>query len=217
MNEAQGNRNLPKPYVQEFYNVLDYHNTSQPGNAISRILGSVTTAMNKRHRLPRFLLVIIDKDVIEDINIFQSDAVAALRDSINWLTRQIHIAIKRKRLELMERKPGTIYGQDPSIIYVRMIRRIDLNLRRNSVKDEQFALCAKFNDALNNAVARLNQHIMTIASCNTSSHFTHLGELSTKGKDFFWWEIDDLLEKFNRKDIKLLPNPPTGKSGYRRS
>ena len=107
----------------------------------------------------------------------------------------------------MEKKPGSIYGNNPTVIYVRMIRCIDLNLQRGSRKDEIFAMRAKFNDALNQVVARANQRIMMINSCNSSSHFTHLGELSDKGKQDLWLELDYLLEKYDCKDIKLLPNP----------
>ena len=116
-------------------------------------------------------------------------------------------AIRCKRASLMEKKPGSIYGSDPTVIYVCMIRRIDLNLKQGSRKHEVFVMRARFNDALNQAVARDNQTIMTINSCNTSSHFSHLGDLSDKGKEDLWLEIDYLLEKYDRKEIKLLPNP----------
>ena len=74
-----------------------------------------------------------------------------------------------------------------------------ISLRKNSRKDEVFSLIAKFNDALNSMVARANQHILTVNSCHTGSHFTHLGELSERGKQDFWSEIDHLLERFDRK------------------
>ena len=163
--------------------------------------------MNQEHHLPQFMLILIDKDIIEDIDVFALDAVQAIRGEVDWLVHQISILIKRKRASLLEKRPGAVYGNDPTVIYICMIRRIDLTLRRGSKKDEVFALWAKFNDALNNAVARADQRIMTINSCNSTAHFTHLGELSDKGKEVLWSEIDHLLEKFDRNDIKLLPNP----------
>ena len=49
-----------------------------------------------------------------------------------------------------------------------------------------YALCAKFNDALNNAAVRSDQHILTVNACATSAHFDHFGNLSPKGKRAFW-------------------------------
>ena len=68
-------------------------------------------------------------------------------------------------------------------------------------------LRAKFNDALNDAIAKVDQYIMTINSCNTYDHFDRQGNLTSKGKTCFWWEVDDLIERFKMDKVKLLPNP----------
>ena len=65
----------------------------------------------------------------------------------------------------------------------------------------------KFNDALNTAVAKIDQYIMTINSCNTQYHFDCWGNLSQKGKNALWMEIDDLIERFDSDAVKLLPTP----------
>ena len=70
-----------------------------------------------------------------------------------------------------------------------------------------FTLRAKFNDALNDVAARHENCILTINSCNTPEHFTKEGKLSEKGRSAFWHEIDDLFERFDLHDVKLLPNP----------
>ena len=209
INEAKENRQLPRLYIQEFYNIHHFTDMKDIKNpAAGRIYNSFVDVLNKRPRLPRFIIIIIDETfIIEDINVFEDDSITSLREEIHWLTKKVHLAIRRKRLNILEKKPGAIYGADPTVIYVRMIHRIDVNLRRGSKKDEEMALRAKCNDALNDCVARLDQNILTINSCNTGSHFTNLGELSSKGKDAFWLELDNLLERFDRKDVKLLPHP----------
>ena len=68
-------------------------------------------------------------------------------------------------------------------------------------------LCAKFNDALNDAVAKVDQYILTINSCSQYKHFDKKGNLSLKGKHDFWWELDDLIDRFEANRVKLLPNP----------
>ena len=47
---------------------------------------------------------------------------------------------------------------------------------------------------LNEVAARLEHHIMNIKSCTTFDHFDRQGNLSQKGKEEFWYEVDDLLE-----------------------
>ena len=49
--------------------------------------------------------------------------------------------------------------------------------------------------------------MMTISSCNTIDHFNKWGNLLMKGKYAFWYEMDELLERFDKDDIKLLPAP----------
>ena len=148
----------------------------------------------------------MDKDLIRDIDVFVQDSVNCLRETTEWITRQINILVHRKRLELIERKPGSIYCEDPIIIYVKMVRWADLYFKRGSTLDEIFAHRAKFNDALNDCAGRLNHRILTINSCNMKNHFTHKGDLSVTGKEVFWAEMDDLLERFDANKVKLLPN-----------
>ena len=121
MNESLENRHLPRTYIQEYYNVRDFAKTGELGNSISRIRNVVIEAINDNDRLPCFLLVFIDKDIIRDTNVFASDAVKCVRDVTDWITRQINILIRCKRLELIEHKPGAIYCKDPVIIYVKML------------------------------------------------------------------------------------------------
>ena len=49
--------------------------------------------------------------------------------------------------------------------------------------------------------------MLTVNSCNTYDHYDRLGNLSPRGKEDFWYEIDNLLERFIRNKVKLLPAP----------
>ena len=53
----------------------------------------------------------------------------------------------------------------------------------------------------------MNHHILTIEGCKDVTHFDLFGKLSNRGKLAYWKEMDELLEKFDRKKIQLLPNP----------
>ena len=64
---------------------------------------------------------------------------------------------------------------------------------------------AKFNDVVGELAAKFNFNVLNVMGCNTNSHFNGWGNLSPKGKVEFWLEIDELLEKFDKKQIKLQP------------
>ena len=63
----------------------------------------------------------------------------------------------------------------------------------------------KYNDILNEAVARYNNNIMNVTSCNLPEHYNSQGRLTDKGKLAFWQEFDHLMERFDRNQIQLLP------------
>ena len=63
----------------------------------------------------------------------------------------------------------------------------------------------KFNDILNEEANRHDSKVMFIKSCDKPEHFDHYGNLTGKGKITFWFELDDLLNRFNANKVKLLP------------
>ena len=212
LNEAAQNKKIIKPYLQEFYNIKHFTQSDPNDMVCTRVFNALVDATNERKKLPRFLIVMIDQDIINSIDVFDEDAVFMIRDQVLWLARQINIFIRRKRVEITEKCPGAVYGSDPTIIFIRMINRSDhIRFKKNSRKEALFALRAKFNDVLNEAAAQIDQRILTINSCNTRSHFDHRGNLSDKGKSSLWTEIDDLMYRFDKNGIKLLPCPINNK------
>ena len=92
------------------------------------------------------------------------------------------------------------------MIFIRMLCRVEHQHQGGRV-DKVMSLRAKFNDALNDAVAGIEQRMMTITSCNTLAHFDRWGKLLEKGKHTYLREMDELIERFDLNKIKLLPNP----------
>ena len=64
------------------------------------------------------MVIMIDKDIIADVNVFDEEAINMIRDDTKWLVRQANIAVRRQRLQLLEKHPRAIYGSDPTIIFV---------------------------------------------------------------------------------------------------
>ena len=150
-----------------------------------------------------------------NIDVFQPDTVKLMSDIINWIIRQASILIRRRRSELLEKKPGVVYMNDPTMTFLHMIHCVD-RYTQSSKLDYIYGHCAKFNDQLNEAVGRIDQRMLTINSCNTSDHFDRWGNLSQRGKMALWYEVDDLLERFDEGKIKLLPAPSNKKKSHER-
>ena len=66
-------------------------------------------------------------------------------------------------------------------------------------------LCFKFNCILHEALELQQDEVLSIKSCTSLRHFDGMGNLSSSGMIAFWHEVDDLLERFDRGKVKLLP------------
>ena len=190
LNEVNLNKHLAQPYLNDFYNVLPFSRDTPDVQVVTRVVNSMIEVINRTKRLPRFLIVMLDKDLISEIDIFSKYAIKTLKENVNWLAKQIGIYLRRKRIDILTKKPGATFVEDSTVIFIRMMRRPDLNLRRGSTKDEIFALRAKFNDTLNEAAARNGFHILTVTACNSYAHYNCIGDLSPIGKTELWQEID---------------------------
>ena len=118
-------------------------------------------------------------------------------------------------MDLLEKCPGAISGCLTKIIFVRMLRHIGkISDFPSAINDMR----PKFNDSLNNSVAKINEHMLTIINCNQYEHFTYKGTLSGAGKLAYFDEVDDLICCFDLNKIKLLPTPihgaPRAKNNY---
>ena len=177
---------------------------------MARIFNALTEAVNdKKATLPNYLIVIIDKDIIEDIeDVHACDATSILAETTDWVVHQISMVVHHKWVDLLEKKPGSLSGLSTSIIFTRMLCRVG-SYHPDSCLAATLALKNRFNDVLNDATAKINQYILTINSCNAYEHYNKHGMLSLHGKSAFWFELDDLLERFDSIRVKLLPNQTT--------
>ena len=206
--QALKDKNFIRPYIIEYYNVLRFYKPTEGGNAdsaMARVVNSLINALNRRDRLPRYLVMAYDMDLFNDVDLYCDETIELIYSAVEWVVRKISMEVRRKTAELLVKKPGAVFTGDPIIIHVRMIRRIDYYGK--CTEQDIFALRLKFNDALNEQAAQHEHRIMTINSCNKPEHFDDKGRLSEKGRNAFWFEINDLLERFDKNEVKLLPNP----------
>ena len=211
-DQAAANNKTP-PYLYEYYNVEGFWVLPTTGihRSIAHILNSFIEALNMGRWLPRFLIVIIDKDIIEDVDMYDYGATKELYENVKWLIRQIDILIQRKKAEILNVRPGALYSTDPKLILVTMIHR-PLQFPTGSQMGKVVTLRAKFNNSLNEVAAEYDYSILSIDSCDSECHFDLLRKLNHLGQYTFWKQLNYLLQLFNKKKIYLLPIQRRGSS-----
>ena len=200
------------PYMEDYYNVKEFYKPVLAGEkyTMGRIINKLIEAINNRKRLPKTLIVVTDKDLVTDVindETVKEDMIQhVLADNVRYLVRHIDTILKRKKLDFMNKKPGSVNGFVTTIIYVRMLRRIGSYGPTSKITK----ICeyrANYNNFLNDAVAKVRQRILTINACRAYKHFDRQGNLSSIGKEEFWMELDDLIDRFDVGKVKLRPNP----------
>ena len=81
------------PYIYEYYNVFGYYTmwTSGVKRSISRILNSLVTGLNTHERVPHLIVVMIDKDIVEDVGIFDHQADDILAENIEGCSNNLKL------------------------------------------------------------------------------------------------------------------------------
>ena len=187
------------PYLFEFYNVHHFEKLAAENgihSAMAHMLNALMEAANTCKRLPRFLVIMMDTDLLADFELHHDSRVDKdFTWVLTWFTKQVQILIKRKRLALTEKKPGVVFGEHPVVIYVKTLRR-PIYYPPSSKIGKICSVRARFNEALNDAVAQIGHHIMNITNCSELEHFDASGRLSKTGKSSLlaavWsssWEI----------------------------
>ena len=151
---------------------------------MARMLNALGDAMQERPRLPRFLVIIVDKDIMGDFDMFDEENFNPKKDFLKvltWFSKQVNLEIKRKRLDISEKKPGAVYGEHPTVIYVKTIRRPTYYPPSSKIG----RICAnrlRFNEAMNVVTRNNEQLIMNVNNCNQESDFNNLGNPTQGGK-----------------------------------
>ena len=60
------------PYLYEYYNMFGYYSAGSSGrkHVIGRMINALLVGLNTHNWLPRYVIVVFDKDLIDDVNIF---------------------------------------------------------------------------------------------------------------------------------------------------
>ena len=202
------------PYIYQFFNVFGfYQNNFSALRGMVRLLNTCIQALNTRPRLPKYLILVPNCDLISSMTFFGFSALTVFIRCLTWLVKQIDTAVNRHKMSLFDKKPGALSLESPKLIWIKMLKR---PYNAPQTLDETIALRNRFNNALEEVLAnnvKFQHYIMSIKV--NSADFYKSGELTDAGQKDFWIEMDTCLKRFDRDEINLKPrnlNPNTGTS-----
>ena len=201
------------PYLYQFFNVYGfYQNKASVIQGLARLLNSCIQGLNARPRLPKYLVFIPDRDLIDSIGYYGYGVTDVYVSCMFWLISQIDKCVKCRRAGLFDRKPGALSLDSPKVIWIKMLKR-PYNGRQQF--DQVMALRNRFNNALEEALAQYTKSQHYILSIKVDEDdFYRNGELTEEGKRDFWREVDSCLKRFDREEINLKPRAASSKPDY---
>ena len=175
------------------------------------------TAFNKREKLPRYIIILLDKDILDAMAPIDKDETIdnALEKCLMYMARQCDRLIAARKEQLLKKRLGAV-NFEPRIIWIKMILRpaITSDYHPDNNRHQVQQALDIFNETLDHLADKFNHYILEITELEYLQHFDNLGNLNYKGKITFWKDLDKQIKEFEKKEISLrpprrrLPKPP---------
>ena len=189
--------NLPTPFLYSAYNIMAWYKSSLPQQPhIAHMLNAFLEAMNASPKLPKYIIIIPDSDIIKGTRHLDFGVVCMLEEQVKWLMAQIFKYILRRCDDLQNKRPGALPNSEyPRIFWVLMMKRP----WASNIHDKKVM---GLRSRTNNIVARLasSEHSLETWSVDVGEGlqmFNHAGELTSQGQREFWKEINSCLKAFD--------------------
>ena len=111
--------------MYEFFNIFCFYPTRRPLNPLVGIVNALMELMTHSHKLLRFLIIVADKAIIDAANYYEFSINNLLQRLIAWLHNQAIRALRSRKDNLLEKKPGALTWETPQvrIVWVKMFNR----------------------------------------------------------------------------------------------
>ena len=191
------------PFLFEYYNVQAFF---KPGNnhltpVLAHLVNSVVEGLNKNLKMPRYIIIIPDKDLLEGAAFDDYRINELLDDILNYLSNDIISNLETRKEDIRGKRIGGLTTTaEPRLIWVKMLVRPFIKDAKKCV----FPHTRHFNDALENMVSKKRySHILTVELQKDSANFDLSGELTTDGKIKFWTDINKQIKALDKDEIDL--------------
>ena len=205
LNNSASSKNCTPPYLFQQYNVKPFYNVkTSAARGLACLLNPLLEALNEQARLPKYIIMIPDKDIIVETKSYGFGASYILASAIYFLIRQMEMLLKRCRIDLKDKNRGAVIQENyPKIIWSRMLKRPNqVSLLGQS---KTIVLRGRFNTILEECLFEGPDNLHLISIEVDEADFDLTGFLTSTGKETFWKEMDHGFKKFDLGEIKLLP------------
>ena len=184
-----------EPYIYKQFNVrFCYTNLANTDTITkSRISNALIDQLNRKKKLPTYLVFMPDYDILKNIeNIQEINAAPVIDEQINWLMKHVKRSIDIRIEQLVKKCPGAV-RINPTFIWLQMIDR-PITYQNKDVMEWR----RRFNRILLDTMDKYrDQKDMKVTSLLTRQHFHSNGILSVEGCEQMWLEIDDKIRKLD--------------------
>ena len=197
----------PRPYLFKHYNVNELHvpANSNVRSFLARVINLLVCKLNDEagsYHLPKYVLFIIDLDLIANADLYDYGISRTLEDTLKWLLININEAINTRKDDLMKKRAGAVSSSsEQCIIWVTMLKHPDYSMGKRI-----FSLCRKFNGILEDVIAGdTRSHIIKVRVNHNNQNFDRNGHLTSEGKVEYWRFINAEMRDFDYGKTELTP------------
>ena len=198
-----------KPFVYQQFNVKCF--TSRPActtrSVPARLINILIKALNEAVKLPRFIIVVPDWDLVKFFNHSTFSIKKITREVLGWMMDSAMFAVEEKRNQLIKIKPGSVVSTEPKFIWVKMLQRMRAFNKTLTVR-------SKYNAVLEELLAEHSLHHVIDPNpiLRDAAYFNKLNNLNSEGSILFWKEIDECIKMFeSSRKLTLKPRKDPNK------
>ena len=136
----------PLPYLFNHYNLIPCYPTGMnlARSAICRMLNEFIANINEKDFLPRYVIIIPGKDIIESSRQAGFGCKVVFKKTLFWLMQQMETVLSLRKEDIKGKKQGALFAAEyfPKIVWMTMSIRPFI---KNTDKGFVFAQCKTFN------------------------------------------------------------------------
>ena len=161
------------------------------------------------------MVILLDKDIVENINSFDCGVRDLMVDNVNWLLKQVAKCLLTHREDIRSKNPGALANEITRVIWIPMLTQPIMD---NNALARIWHLRRKFNLVLQDLLQiEWYMHYLPIERMEEAHYFDHYGNLTSAGKKAFWLNFDKQFKELDyslaRQETKFqfsrkLPTPP---------
>ena len=120
-DQAITEKKIP-PYIEEEFNVIPlFKNAAETKSTVARIYNAVIAGIEDNERLPKYIVVMPDHDVIKYGDEYGADAPVALYTLLKFLVKNINRIVDAHFEAIYKKKPSAIKAGEPHIIWIKTL------------------------------------------------------------------------------------------------